>query len=105
MAGLGRTVSSLPYQFHKAFRFHRTFAICLSSSATSDGVIFFGDSPYNFLPDEEISKSLIYTPLIENPHATAAANIVTSAEYGFYLLLYFFKRLIFIHGLQMSLDA
>ncbi|CAI0466330.1 unnamed protein product [Linum tenue] len=64
MAGLGRTILSLPSQFSAAFNFPRKFAICLSDSGK--GVVFFGDGPYVMLPNVEISKSLIYTPLIIN---------------------------------------
>jgi hypothetical protein len=40
----------------------------LSSSKTkSNGVLFFGDGPYVFLPRIDVSKFLIFTPLIENP--------------------------------------
>ncbi|KAK3189967.1 hypothetical protein Dsin_029528 [Dipteronia sinensis] len=69
MAGLGRSKISLPAQFSAAFSFHRKFAICLSSN----GVVFFGDGPYVFLPGIDVSKSLIYTPLILNPVSTAGS--------------------------------
>ncbi|KAK0606937.1 hypothetical protein LWI29_006618 [Acer saccharum] len=69
MAGLGRSKISLPAQFSDAFSFHRKFAICLSSN----GVVFFGDGPYVFLPGIDVSKSLIYTPLILNPVSTAGS--------------------------------
>uniref|UniRef100_A0A2N9HNR3 Peptidase A1 domain-containing protein n=1 Tax=Fagus sylvatica TaxID=28930 RepID=A0A2N9HNR3_FAGSY len=83
MAGLGRTMISLPYQFSAAFRFHRKFAICLSSSTRSNGVMFFGDGPYVLLPNIDVSKSLIYTPLIKNPVSTASSYFKgePSAEY------------------------
>jgi hypothetical protein len=73
MAGLGRTRISLPSQFSAAFSFHRKFAICLSSSTSANGVIFFGDGPYVMLPNIDVSTSLIYTPLILNPVSTASA--------------------------------
>ena len=85
MAGLGRTRISVPSQFSTAFSFHRKFAICLSSSTTtsSNGVMFFGDGPYVLLPNNDVSKSLIYTPLIKNPVSTASAYTQgdPSAEY------------------------
>ncbi|TXG71956.1 hypothetical protein EZV62_000535 [Acer yangbiense] len=74
MAGLGRSKISLPAQFSAAFKFPRKFAICLSSSSSENGVIFFGDGPYNFLPGTDVSKSLIYTPLILNPVSTASSS-------------------------------
>ncbi|XP_065859315.1 probable aspartic proteinase GIP2 [Euphorbia lathyris] len=68
MAGLGRTRISLPSQFSSAFSFDRKFAICLSSSTNgNNGVVFFGDGPYVLLPNIDVSKSLIYTPLVVNP--------------------------------------
>ncbi|GFZ08825.1 eukaryotic aspartyl protease family protein [Actinidia rufa] len=72
MAGLGRTRISLPSQFSSSFSFPRKFAICLTSSTRSNGVVFFGDGPYFFLPNIDASESLIYTPLILNPVSTAA---------------------------------
>ncbi|GMI78087.1 secreted aspartic protease 2 [Hibiscus trionum] len=72
MAGLGRSKISMPSQFSAAFSFPRKFAICLGSS---NGVLFFGDGPYSFLAlNIDISKSLIYTPLILNPVSTAPAS-------------------------------
>ncbi|KAJ7954949.1 basic 7S globulin-like [Quillaja saponaria] len=73
MAGLGRTKISLPSQFASAFRFPKKFAICLSSSTTSNGVMFFGDGPYVLLPGLDVSKNLIFTPLIRNPVSTASS--------------------------------
>ncbi|XP_048335294.2 probable aspartic proteinase GIP2 isoform X2 [Ziziphus jujuba] len=70
MAGLGRTKIGLPYQFAAAFSLKRKFAICLSSSTRSKGVIFFGDGPFAFLPNIDLSKSLTYTPLLINPIST-----------------------------------
>ncbi|KAB1214245.1 Basic 7S globulin [Morella rubra] len=76
MAGLGRSRIGLPSQFSAAFSFHRKFAICLSSSTRANGVVFFGDGPYFLLPSAprniDLSKSLIYTPLILNPVSTAS---------------------------------
>ncbi|XP_015969539.1 probable aspartic proteinase GIP2 [Arachis duranensis] len=80
MAGLGRTKIALPTQFASAFSFARKFAVCLSSN----GVVFFGDGPYGFLPNVEYdSKSLTYTPLFINPVSTASAYSQgePSAEY------------------------
>ncbi|KAF2325156.1 hypothetical protein GH714_024740 [Hevea brasiliensis] len=62
------------------FSFHRKFAICLASN----GVIFFGDGPYNFLPNVQYtSQSLTFTPLFINPVSTASASTQgePSAEY------------------------
>ncbi|KAL8222855.1 hypothetical protein R6Q57_020254 [Mikania cordata] len=67
IAGLGRTGASLPAQLSSYFRFDPKFAICLSSSTTSSGAVFFGDGPYTLLPNVDASSSLSYTPLITNP--------------------------------------
>ncbi|KVI01654.1 basic 7S globulin-like [Cynara cardunculus var. scolymus] len=67
MAGLGRTGASLPAQLSSYFRFKRKFAVCLSSSTRSRGVVFFGNGPYTFLPNVDASSSVTYTPLIINP--------------------------------------
>ncbi|KAD4179661.1 hypothetical protein E3N88_28252 [Mikania micrantha] len=67
IAGLGRTGASLPAQLSSYFRFDPKFAICLSSSTTSNGAVFFGDGPYTLLPNVDASSSLTYTPLIINP--------------------------------------
>ncbi|KAJ6430628.1 hypothetical protein OIU84_021923 [Salix udensis] len=73
MAGFGRTKISLPSQFSAAFSFDRKFAICLtSSSSNAKGVVFFGDGPYVLLPGIDVSRSLIYTPLILNRVSTAS---------------------------------
>ncbi|XP_048230909.1 probable aspartic proteinase GIP2 [Ricinus communis] len=71
IAGLGRNRAAFPSQFASAFSLHRKFAICLGSG---NGVIFFGDGPYNFLPNVQYtSQSLTYTPLFINPVSTASA--------------------------------
>ncbi|KAJ9543072.1 hypothetical protein OSB04_022779 [Centaurea solstitialis] len=83
MAGLGRTRVGLPTQLAAAFSFDRKFAICLSSSTAADGVILFGDGPYNFLPNVEVSGSLRRTRLFVNPVSTAGVSSAgePSAEY------------------------
>ncbi|GAA0183614.1 protease [Lithospermum erythrorhizon] len=83
IAGLGRTNISLPAQFSDQFNFNRTFAICLSPSTSSRGVMFFGDGPYLLLPNVDASMDLIYTPLIINPVSTAGVSTAgePSAEY------------------------
>lgn len=71
LAGLGRARIGLPSLFAAAFSFRRKFAICLSAS--SNGVIFLGDGPYNFLQNTNAAASLRYTRLLVNPVSTAAA--------------------------------
>ncbi|KAL3507978.1 hypothetical protein ACH5RR_033360 [Cinchona calisaya] len=75
MAGFGRSPIGLPSQLSHAFRFPRKFAICLSSSTTSNGVIFLGDGPYVMLPNVDISQSLTYTPLIVNPVSVPGTTV------------------------------
>ncbi|XP_027178724.1 basic 7S globulin-like [Coffea eugenioides] len=74
MAGLGRARIGLPSQLSAAFSFHKKFAICLSSSTRASGVAFFGDGPYNFLPNIEAAGFLRYTPLFINPVSTAGVS-------------------------------
>lgn len=76
MAGLGRTKISLPSQFSSSFSFNKKFAVCLSSSSSSNGAVFFGDVDSSTAP-------LTHTPLLINPISTAAAYSVgdASAEY------------------------
>ncbi|KAE9619149.1 putative nepenthesin [Lupinus albus] len=80
IAGLGKTKVSLPSQFSSAFSFKRKFAICLSSSTSTNGVIFFGDGPYNLNMD--VSKVLTFTPLITN-HVNTVSGFLgePSVEY------------------------
>ncbi|OVA05510.1 Peptidase A1 [Macleaya cordata] len=85
MAGLGRAKIGLPSQFSAFFRFPAKFAICLTSSTTSKGVIFFGDGPYNMLPRMEISSNLIYTPLFINPVSTAGAYTEGEASVEYFI--------------------
>ncbi|RWR93720.1 basic 7S globulin [Cinnamomum micranthum f. kanehirae] len=86
MAGLGRTRIGLPSQFASAFSLpRRKFAICLSSSTSSNGVIFFGDGPYVFLPGIDVSNSLIYTPLIINPVSTAGSYVQGEPSYEYFI--------------------
>ncbi|KAL1559682.1 GLC7-interacting protein 2 [Salvia divinorum] len=76
LAGLGRARVGMPSLFSAAFSFRRKFALCLSASTNSNGVIFFGDSPYNIIrvPSPlDAGASLAFTPLFVNPVSTAGA--------------------------------
>lgn len=64
MLGLGRTRIGVPSQLAATFGFHRKFVTCLSSS---NGVILFGNWASDSILGKEISRSLIYTPLVNNP--------------------------------------
>uniref|UniRef100_A0A0E0L2D2 Peptidase A1 domain-containing protein n=1 Tax=Oryza punctata TaxID=4537 RepID=A0A0E0L2D2_ORYPU len=69
MVSLSRARYAFPAQLAATFRFSRRFALCLPPAATA-GVVIFGDAPYVFQPGVDISKSLIYTPLLVNPVST-----------------------------------
>ncbi|XP_015888303.3 probable aspartic proteinase GIP2 [Ziziphus jujuba] len=66
MAAFGVSNISFPYQFTAAFGLEKKFAICLSPSEKSNGVIFFGNGPYVLQPGIDVSMSLTYTSLITN---------------------------------------
>ncbi|RVW54858.1 Basic 7S globulin [Vitis vinifera] len=71
-AGLGWSDLSLPVQFIAGLSLPRVFALCLSGSPSAPGVGFYGSAgPYHFLPEIDLSKKLIYTPLLVNPYGTA----------------------------------
>lgn len=72
LAALGRSNYSLPAQISAALSSPRIFALCLpSSSSSAPGAAFFGSTgPYYFSSSNsqiDLSKSLIYTPLVVNP--------------------------------------
>ncbi|KAK2646924.1 hypothetical protein Ddye_022119 [Dipteronia dyeriana] len=60
MLALGRNPVGLPSQLASFFGggFHRKFAICLPSKPKTNGVVFFGDSPYIFYPSYNESKTV-----------------------------------------------
>lgn len=70
-AAMGRSNYSLPAQVSAALSSPRYFALCLSGTPSDPGVVFLGTSgPYHFkslTSKIDLSKSLIYTPLILNP--------------------------------------
>ncbi|XP_027115500.1 probable aspartic proteinase GIP2 [Coffea arabica] len=69
LAALGRFNFSLPAQLSRAFSSPLIFAICLPSTPSANGAAFFNSAgPYYFLPGIDLSKSLIYTPLLLNPY-------------------------------------
>ncbi|KAL3749185.1 hypothetical protein ACJRO7_010301 [Eucalyptus globulus] len=101
MAGLGRSEVSLPVQFASAFKFPKKISMCLSSSSSSNGVIFFGDGPYVFLPNVDVSKSLMYTPLILNPVSTAGSYFEGNPSTDYFVNLTSIK----INGNAVPLNA
>eukprot|EP00257_Ricinus_communis_P004197 XP_002517163.2 basic 7S globulin [Ricinus communis] len=80
LAGLGNSNISLPAQFSSAFGFPKKFAVCLSNSTKSNGLIFFGDGPYSNLPND-----LTYTPLIHNPVSTAGGSYLGEASVEYFI--------------------
>ncbi|KAK2966874.1 hypothetical protein RJ640_028884 [Escallonia rubra] len=88
IAGLARTKTALHTQLTSAFKLPNKFALCMPSSSESfPGVIFLGGGSYYIFdhPTEnpkDYSKSLISTPLINNPVNTATfAKREPSDEY------------------------
>ncbi|XP_059315845.1 probable aspartic proteinase GIP2 [Lycium ferocissimum] len=75
IAGFRNGFIGLPSQIAAAFHLDRKFAICLSSSTTSPGVILFGDSRYVSLPGVNVSRTLAYTPLLKNHVSTVGSHI------------------------------
>uniref|UniRef100_A0A0D9ZYZ0 Peptidase A1 domain-containing protein n=1 Tax=Oryza glumipatula TaxID=40148 RepID=A0A0D9ZYZ0_9ORYZ len=82
MMSLSRARFALPTQLASIFRFSRKFALCLAP-AESSGVVVFCDAPYEFQPVMDLSKSLIYTPLLVNPVTTTGVSTAgdKSTEY------------------------
>ncbi|EEE63670.1 hypothetical protein OsJ_18488 [Oryza sativa Japonica Group] len=73
MVSLSRARFAFPTQLAATFRFSRKFALCLPPAAAA-GVVIFGDAPYVFQPGVDLSKSLIYTPLLVNPVSTGGVS-------------------------------
>lgn len=68
LAALGRFNYSLPAQLSRTFSSPQIFAVCLPGSSKADGVALFNSpGPYYFSPGVDLSKSLIYTPLLQGP--------------------------------------
>ncbi|XP_059644798.1 gamma conglutin 1-like [Cornus florida] len=67
VAGLGHTPIALPTQLASHFGFRPQFALCLSSTTNTNGVIFFGNGPYYTRPGLDISRQLGFTPLTISP--------------------------------------
>ncbi|MED6194105.1 hypothetical protein PIB30_025490 [Stylosanthes scabra] len=71
LASLSRYNLSIPNQISSALSVPNTFAVCFPGSSKSTGVAFFGSrGPYHAFSQNskiDLSKSLIYTPLLVNP--------------------------------------
>ncbi|EEF45338.1 pepsin A, putative [Ricinus communis] len=83
MIGLGKERLAFPSQLSSLFggSLRRKFAICLPSTSKSNGVLFLGDSPYQFYPGYNTSKAidvssrLTYTKLHTNYKRTATPRL------------------------------
>ncbi|CAN1309592.1 Probable aspartic proteinase GIP2 [Linum perenne] len=78
VAGLGGTRVALPSQLASAFSFQRKFAICLGSR---NGVVFFGNGPYNFLQNVQLTLSTVdpYTVMEASIYSAVTAAFVEAA--------------------------
>ncbi|KAJ4837638.1 hypothetical protein Tsubulata_043092, partial [Turnera subulata] len=92
--GLSRYQVALPPQLSSAFggSFRRNFAICLPSTPKSNGVMFFGDSPYMFYPSYDTSMSIDvskritgYTRLYTNYERTASPRVQGAVLPGYFV--------------------
>ncbi|KAF3967509.1 hypothetical protein CMV_008500 [Castanea mollissima] len=64
----GRSNFSIPAQVCRSLSLPRSFALCLSGSRSQPGPVFLGSGGPSFFNSKiDLSKSLIYTPLILNP--------------------------------------
>ncbi|CAI9106531.1 OLC1v1005713C1 [Oldenlandia corymbosa var. corymbosa] len=80
IAGLGANPGALPTQLSHTFNFlRRKFVVCLSSSTkSSSGFVAFGES----VPlKSDISKSLIYTPIVKHPVGKKYNRVREFSEY------------------------
>ncbi|KDP40111.1 hypothetical protein JCGZ_02109 [Jatropha curcas] len=98
MVGLGRHNISLPNQFSTAFGFKKKLALCLTGG---DGVIFFGDGPYEMLPgNTDLSQHLTYTSLILNHMTTSGSYFENETSAGYFIGL----TAININGKRVKID-
>ncbi|OVA05509.1 Peptidase A1 [Macleaya cordata] len=70
MAGLSRSLVSVSTQFLSPnLEIKRQFSICLPSTGSVPGVIFFGEGPFYMMPPtkSDVRTILSYTPLIQHP--------------------------------------
>ncbi|KAF9619897.1 hypothetical protein IFM89_009679 [Coptis chinensis] len=101
IAAFGRTRIALPTQLAAAFSLHRKFAMCLSPSMEAPGAIFFGDGPYSFFPGSDVSKSLTYTKLINNPKSTNGVALRGEPSFEYFIGV----TSVTINGKQLPLNS
>ncbi|KAI3772178.1 hypothetical protein L6452_03359 [Arctium lappa] len=75
LVGLARTQVSLTSQISSSFKLPQKFALCIPSLTENGlGSMFIGGGPYYMPPlNEDLSLSLVSTPLVINPVSTAPA--------------------------------
>ncbi|XP_039128342.1 probable aspartic proteinase GIP2 [Dioscorea cayenensis subsp. rotundata] len=83
VAGFGSTQMAVPVQLSSVFNIHPQFALCLSSTRSSNGFIFVGNGGnYKLAPGIDVSSSLMKTLLIPNPVSTRVSfKGESSSEY------------------------
>ncbi|KAI4326498.1 hypothetical protein MLD38_031806 [Melastoma candidum] len=84
LAAFGYSNESIPFQVSNGLSLPRIFAICLSGSRSPPGPVFLGSAgPYDFPPPgTDLSKGLIYTPILLDPYGdTVITYVRPSAEY------------------------
>ncbi|KAA8536887.1 hypothetical protein F0562_029365 [Nyssa sinensis] len=101
VAGFGHSHFGLPTQLSTEFNFSRKFSICLPPSTDSDGVIFLGDGPYVLLPGIDVSKLLIFTPLVIKMAPKPNNSIETSSPHEYYIRV----RSIRVNGKKVPLNS
>lgn len=76
VAGLAHAPIALQNVLSSRLGFKPIFTMCISSTTSAEGVIFFGsEGPYSFLPGIDVSKSLKYTPLTISPFDEYYINV------------------------------
>ncbi|XP_039128954.1 probable aspartic proteinase GIP2 [Dioscorea cayenensis subsp. rotundata] len=86
VAGFGRTKIAIPTQLSSVFNIHPQFALCLSSSPSSNGFIFVGNGGnYKLAPGIDVSSFLMRTPLITNPVSTIAFSFPGEASSEYFI--------------------
>ncbi|OMP05044.1 Peptidase A1 [Corchorus olitorius] len=89
LAAFGRSNYSLPAQISNTFSVPRYFALCLPGSTSDPGASLVGSGgPYYFSSQKiDLSKSLIYTPLILNPVGSTVITYAGQPSDEYYLNL------------------
>ncbi|KAL2493195.1 Eukaryotic aspartyl protease family protein [Abeliophyllum distichum] len=82
LIGLGRTNIALPAQLASRFKIPQKFALCISSSGYED--IIIGGGPYK-APFQELSKSLISSPLIRNPVEISPTEKIENSSVEYFI--------------------